>query len=465
MSGEHHHHEETDPGEDAGVALLAGMMHTATACPAEVAVLASALVTVTQTPITGDVMPGPVLADRLLVLARLRTLLDGEVARVVAAAEIRDVLAHNPSTLLQREAAWNRSDAAAMVIAARFADRHPEVAAVWRSGNVATAVVATLARGLSGVAATVETRIVAAVTPHLGSLSVSGVKVLVARALDLLNPDDRDTAEQTDYDRRSVVFTTHAGMTMITADLPGLEGAAVIAALDAVAESLRSEADRLTKAQRRADALITLVNRAAAHGDLPTTAAGLPVAVTVTVGAHEADRVAAGQAREPVTDLAAAVQAGADPADIPQISGASLTLGQAATRFALCSGSHTGVIIDDTHRADIPITTALIATRSQPLAVGRARRFATPAQRVALAVRDRGCIVCQRPPAECQTHHLTDWADGGRTDLDALVLLCWAHHREVDLGRWVIERNPDPAGPHWKITPTSRHRWRRRTHQ
>lgn len=76
----------------------------------------------------------------------------------------------------------------------------------------------------------------------------------------------------------------------------------------------------------------------------------------------------------------------------------------------------------------------------QPLAVGRTQRIATTAQRRALALRDRGCIMpgCEVPAEHCQIHHCTAWTDGGTTDLANLATLCWAHHREVDLGRWDI---------------------------
>jgi Domain of unknown function (DUF222) len=60
---------------------------------------------------------------------------------------------------------------------------------------------------------------------------------------------------------------------------------------------------------------------------------------------------------------------------------------------------------------------------SQPLDVGRASRVITPAQRSALAVRDRGCVFpdCDRPLAWCEGHHLVHWADGGPTDLANLA--------------------------------------------
>ncbi|MGB7981984.1 MAG: HNH endonuclease signature motif containing protein [Candidatus Nanopelagicales bacterium] len=116
-----------------------------------------------------------------------------------------------------------------------------------------------------------------------------------------------------------------------------------------------------------------------------------------------------------------------------------------------------------------------------PLAVGRTTRTATNAQRRALATRDHGCIIpgCHAPPESCQTHHLHEWAFGGHSDLSNLVLLCWTHHRQVDLHMWTItpatpeDPTPDPdpnapPGTPWPansrspftITRQPRTRWR-----
>jgi hypothetical protein len=115
-----------------------------------------------------------------------------------------------------------------------------------------------------------------------------------------------------------------------------------------------------------------------------------------------------------------------------------------------------------------------------PLAVGRTHRHATPAQRRALAARDQGCLIpgCQVPAEACQAHHLTPWSDGGETTLENMVLLCWTHHRQVDLGMWTIRpadpnaplRQPSPGAPPgtqwpannaspWIITASPRSRW------
>jgi Domain of unknown function (DUF222)/HNH endonuclease len=98
---------------------------------------------------------------------------------------------------------------------------------------------------------------------------------------------------------------------------------------------------------------------------------------------------------------------------------------------------------------------ALGGAPSQPLEVGRASRVITPAQRSALAVRDRGCVFpdCTRPLAWCEGHHLWHWADGGPTDLANLALLCRAHHRAVHEGGWQLTRGPDG-----RFTATPGHR-------
>jgi HNH endonuclease len=74
--------------------------------------------------------------------------------------------------------------------------------------------------------------------------------------------------------------------------------------------------------------------------------------------------------------------------------------------------------------------------------VGRTTRVVQPAQRVALAVRDGGCVFpgCARPLAWCEAHHLRHWLHGGPTDLANLALVCRAHHRAVHEGGWRLAR-------------------------
>ena len=88
------------------------------------------------------------------------------------------------------------------------------------------------------------------------------------------------------------------------------------------------------------------------------------------------------------------------------------------------------------------LATTLLGTRI-PLAVGRTARTATPAQRRALAARDKGCIIpgCGIPAEACQTHHVTDWAAGGDTDLPNLALFRLSHELLAQtLNRWPVGR-------------------------
>ena len=65
------------------------------------------------------------------------------------------------------------------------------------------------------------------------------------------------------------------------------------------------------------------------------------------------------------------------------------------------------------------------------LDVGRRTRTISPALRRALSVRDRQCRFPGCGNRRCDSHHIEHWADGGRTALDNLVLLCRRHHRAV----------------------------------
>jgi hypothetical protein len=83
---------------------------------------------------------------------------------------------------------------------------------------------------------------------------------------------------------------------------------------------------------------------------------------------------------------------------------------------------------------------AVLAGDSTILDLGLAQRLFTRYQRIALAVRDRGCIWpgCDRPPAWCEAHHITAWKNLGPTNLDNGCLLCSFHHHLAHQGEWAI---------------------------
>jgi hypothetical protein len=92
------------------------------------------------------------------------------------------------------------------------------------------------------------------------------------------------------------------------------------------------------------------------------------------------------------------------------------------------------------------ILPVVLGGTSEVLDLGRARRLFSPAQRRAMAVRDRRCRAegCTVPAAWCEAHHAgKPWVRGGPTNLADGVLLCaWHHHRAHD-HRYDARRRPD----------------------
>lgn len=99
----------------------------------------------------------------------------------------------------------------------------------------------------------------------------------------------------------------------------------------------------------------------------------------------------------------------------------------------LASQSHHYLVIYDKH------------TR-QPLYCGRAKRFATPGQRIVLHALERGCTRpgCTAPAYWCQVHHVEDWvADNGQTNINDLTLACGPDNRLVEDGGWSTRKRND----------------------
>jgi hypothetical protein len=82
----------------------------------------------------------------------------------------------------------------------------------------------------------------------------------------------------------------------------------------------------------------------------------------------------------------------------------------------------------------------------QALELFRARRVASPAQRIMLIARDGGCTkpCCTVGAYGSQVHHAArDWADGGNTNVNELGLACGPDNRLVDAdgGGWTTTIN------------------------
>ncbi len=77
--------------------------------------------------------------------------------------------------------------------------------------------------------------------------------------------------------------------------------------------------------------------------------------------------------------------------------------------------------------------------RGSTLDLGRRTRTVSPALRRALETRDRGCRFPGCGLRFTEAHHVVHWADGGETSLANTLLLCRYHHRLVHEDGWSIE--------------------------
>jgi hypothetical protein len=79
------------------------------------------------------------------------------------------------------------------------------------------------------------------------------------------------------------------------------------------------------------------------------------------------------------------------------------------------------------------------------LDLGREQRLFSPAQNLAMVVRDKTCRAegCDVPAAWCESHHWRPWSQGGRTDLAEGSSLCSHHHHCIHDRRYVTDRLPN----------------------
>jgi hypothetical protein len=80
----------------------------------------------------------------------------------------------------------------------------------------------------------------------------------------------------------------------------------------------------------------------------------------------------------------------------------------------------------------------------ESLYLGRTRRCASPAQRIVLHSRDRGCSFpdCPVPGYGTQVHHIIGWKRDGQTNIDVEVLACGGHNRMAEEG-WTVRIRAD----------------------
>ena len=435
------------------------------------------------------------LSEDTVRLRRLLDGLEGEWLRRLATLDACGAAGADQDQPALSTASWLRNRqrmgtgvARGTVRTARALFRGPlkETAAALTAGDISLAHAREIAEGTRGLPEHVQLDADLVLAELAGRLDPPDLRRAAEHLRQVADPEGADRQAQRHHERRGLwLAPTWEGMVAVKGLLEPEAGHIVRAALEALARPAAAGDDR-SGDQRTADALAELARRSLEGGWLPTAGGVRPqLLVTMDLETLLGDRgslggdtgwvgplapetcrrlacdgavtrivvnrqpTGSGQAdpggdHDPGGDPGVAVDGRASPQDRPgtrRPTGEPAGL-QARLRTAL---------------AGLPPT--LGGAPSQPLDVGRATRVVPPAQRTALAVRDRGCVFpgCDRPLAWCDAHHLWHWVDGGPTDLANLALLCRAHHRTVHEGGWQLTRGPDGRFTA-TAPPTRRHR-------
>ena len=180
---------------------------------------------------------------------------------------------------------WASPHARRLARAGALAAEHPTLAGAWAAGIITSEHVDAVARNIGRLTPGQVAAVIGELATRWGQWSPAMITRFVLSAARLLHPppDDEPGRDEADaYTSRDLSFALLGDAVVLSGTLPRLEGEAVIAAIDALAERLRCTADHVPSGVRRADALVELVNNATSTGALPTRG-GLPVALTVTL--------------------------------------------------------------------------------------------------------------------------------------------------------------------------------------
>ena len=96
------------------------------------------------------------------------------------------------------------------------------------------------------------------------------------------------------------------------------------------------------------------------------------------------------------------------------------------------------------HFCNASIRGVVFSSKGVPLWHGHTKRVATKAQMNALRARYGACGGCGADMWICDGHHIRPVSEGGPTNIDNMMLLCWVCHQKVHHHRWRVV--PDGRG-------------------
>ncbi|HIW95861.1 MAG TPA: HNH endonuclease [Candidatus Corynebacterium gallistercoris] len=174
------------------------------------------------------------------------------------------------------------------------------------------------------------------------------------------------------------------------------------------------EGDKRNLQQRRCDAFISLLEGVASAGDAARTGRERGLAsLVVAVSARDLERLA-------------------ENAALPE--GAAGKIASAGTSQLMPTNTNAGLSALDILRlglAAYDYGVALDPFSGRAKAGGRVQRHASVEQKLMLIAEQLGCSHpgCTEPACNSDVHHIVAFAQGGRTDIENLTLLCRRHHR------------------------------------
>jgi len=249
-------------------------------------------------------------------------------------------------------------------------------------------------------------------------------------------------------DREYVALSPTSGGFHLAGFLATEHGAVVGTMLDAMMTPPAKDGPRTTQ-QRRATALVESARLVLDHG-LAGSGASVRPHVNVVVDYDTFTRA--------VTGAGVGFGISEKPADDPDctvgtIAGAGSALFRLepvmdVERFAVGEVLGAGPVPSSVLArlaCDSEVSRVVFGPDSQVINVGRAERTFSGPRRRAIIARDQTCRYpgCNAPPALGELHHIDWWArDGGDTDINTGILLCWYHHDLVHTLHVQIRRSP-----------------------
>jgi hypothetical protein len=374
------------------------------------------------------------LCDLAAGAGRLRAALDGFDARLATTLDALGDDGAGPSSMFRGATKCSQREADRRARRAEGLAALPGTAAALVAGEITAEHADTLIRAAEATSAqAVETsRLVRDAKFRPADLHDKETRDWTRKAQTQASAEARQRRRR--QARRAVIFDNETDMTVLHAEFDPITGAEVRARIDQrcnelfTADGGRDHADTVrTVQQRRCDAVTELILGTGRHQDNDRSD-------TEPDGSSRRH----GSRNGPVRNQMLIIAHADGTAEIPGTGPIP------ATELAklACQSDLYGLVF---------------STDGQPLWHGTRIRLADDNQWRTLIVRDKGCVICNARPAQCEAHHMifAGPPTNGPTDIDNLVLLCkHEHHLIHDLSHTLNQR-PDRT---WQLTPPNQPR-------